>query len=135
MERSRRWVAMGAIVVVTVAGFSVGSTPARAAGRFEYRPEPGRPVLSGPADPSFLRDGQGVVAAAGTSIAAAPGRSDDVQVNGDNKVDSSDQFGNGQGLPANETAIAINPTNPKNVIGGANDYEPGVDSVMGIYAS
>jgi Neuraminidase (sialidase) len=67
-----------------------------------------------------------------TSLAAA---SDDVQANGDNKANPSDQFGSGAGLPANETAIAINPTNPNNVIASANDYEAGVDSLVGLYVS
>ncbi|HET9144355.1 sialidase family protein [Actinophytocola sp.] len=61
--------------------------------------------------------------------------SDDVQANGDNKADPRAQFGSGSGLPANETAIAINPTNPRNVIAASNDYEPAVDSTMGLYVS
>ncbi|MGH3646516.1 MAG: sialidase family protein, partial [Micromonosporaceae bacterium] len=55
--------------------------------------------------------------------------------NGDNKADPSAQFGSGAGWPANETSVAINPTDPRNVIAGSNDYESGVDSVMGLYAS
>src|SRR5205085_2757129 len=30
-------------------------------------------------------------------------------------------------LPHNETSIAVNPTNPQNIIGGANDYQLAVN--------
>ena len=61
--------------------------------------------------------------------------SDDVQVNGDNKANPTDQFGSGEGLPANETSIAVNPLDPNIVAAAANDYEPAVDGVQGIYMS
>jgi hypothetical protein len=79
--------------------------------------------------------GSNGVVAAQNSVRATAAVSDDVQANGDNKANPSDQFGSGAGFPANETAIAINPTNPKNVIAGSNDYEPAVDSTMGLYVS
>jgi len=77
----------------------------------------------------------GVTAAPNAAAAAAGPASDDVQANGDDKSNPSDQFGSGSGLPQNETSIAINPTNPRNVIASANDYELAVDSTMGLYVS
>jgi hypothetical protein len=103
-------------------------------GRFGFDAKPGRPQLSGVADPDITQSAAGVVAAQDSARAAAV-RSDDIQANGDNKANPSDQFGSGAGMPANETSVAINPTNPNNVIAGSNDYESGVDSVMGIYVS
>lgn len=120
-----------ALTTITLGG---GTSQAQPAGRFTYQAAPGRPALSGAADPDLLVGSDGVVAEPTAELAAAV-PSDDVQVNGDNKVNPTDQFGNGEGHPANETSVAINPTNPDNVIGGANDYEPGVDSVMGVYTS
>ena len=117
-------------------GLIVVGSPSRAAptGRFSFQAEPGRPRLSGTADPNLLK-AEGVRAPAQARTFGAAADSDDIQVNGDNKADPTAQFGNGEGWPANETSIAVNPTDPSNVIGGANDYEPGVDSVMGLYAS
>jgi hypothetical protein len=56
-------------------------------------------------------------------------------VNGDNKADARDRFGSGEGFPQNETTIAVNPRDRRNVIGGANDYEIGVDTISGVYVS
>jgi hypothetical protein len=131
----RRIGAAAAVIALTGALLTVASAPSQAGprGRFGFDAKPGRPQLSGVVDPRVL-NGQGVTATqnAMASLAAA---SDDVQANGDNKANPSDQFGSGSGQPANETAIAINPTNPNNVIASANDYEPGVDATMGLYVS
>jgi hypothetical protein len=133
---------IGLLAVLTVLGVAVAMTslvgPSQAApsGRFAYQAEPGRPPLSGPADPSFLTGTGGVTSPSAVGALGTATRSDDIQVNGDNKRNpAAQQFGGGEGFPANETVIAVNPTDRNNVIGGANDYEPGVDSVMGIYAS
>jgi hypothetical protein len=129
------------IAVLTLLGLLVGVTliagtsQARMTGRFTYDAEPGRPQLSGAADASLVTKAVGVRAPARARTSNATVVSDDIQVNGDNKADPTQQFGSGEGLPANETSIAINPTDHKNVIGGANDYESAVDSVMGIYSS
>jgi hypothetical protein len=140
----RRFVALAsatALLGVAVLGGASRSAPA---GRFDYRAKAGvNPPLSGPADPRFLNSNGGVsgaeaaASAAAAGAAAVPGarRGDDYQVNADNKRNPVAQFGSGEGWPANETAIAVNPTDPTNVIAGANDYESGVDSVMGLYAS
>jgi hypothetical protein len=104
-------------------------------GRFTYDAEPGRPQLSGPADARLLTQSGGVRSPARAPRVRAAQSSDDIQVNGDDKADPSQQFGSGEGMPANETSIAINPTDHRNIIGGANDYESGVDSVMGVYSS
>ena len=127
-------VAAAMTVIVSSAVLGGGQSGASPTGRFTYQAPPGRPPLSGVADPSLLFGDQGVVAEE-VIQAAVVVPSDDVQANGDNKANPSDQFGSGSGFPANETAIAINPTNPDNVIAGTNDYEPAVDSVMGIYVS
>ncbi|MGH9244255.1 MAG: sialidase family protein [Acidimicrobiales bacterium] len=131
-----RGMAAGAAVLIILATMAALSGPSQATpmGRFTYQAEAGRPPLSGAADPSFLLGTEGVRADA-TAERAPAVPSDDIQANGDNKADPTDQFGGGAGMPANETAIAINPTNPNNVIAGSNDYESGIDSVMGIYTS
>jgi hypothetical protein len=135
MKMSRLWAA-GAVLALTGSVVTLTATTSQAApaGRFGYQPEPGRPQLSGAASPEVVSAERGVRADRNARVAARAA-SDDVQANGDNKANPSDQFGSGAGLPANETAIAINPTDPKNVIAGSNDYEPGVDSTMGIYVS
>ena len=106
-------------------------------GRFAY-PEMQRsndlPPLSGPADPT-LALGTETGAARAVTAAEPLVESDDVQVNGDNKANPTDQFGSGEGLPANETSIAVNPLDPNIVAAAANDYEPAVDGVQGIYMS
>lgn len=133
--RTKRTPAATAVIALTGALLTLmPASPSAAAGRFGYDQGPGRPQLSGVADPDVSQPTRGVRASdnARTS-AAAP--SDDIQANGDNKADPTDQFGSGEGYPANETAIAINPTDPNNVIAGTNDYEPAVDSIMGIYTS
>jgi hypothetical protein len=131
----RRILAAAAAVAMAGALLTLSGTASQAAptGRFGYDAKPGRPPLSGVASRAVM-NGDGVVADQRSPL-AAQAASDDVQANGDNKANPSDQFGSGAGWPANETAIAINPTNTNNVIAGANDYEPGVDGVMGIYAS
>ena len=137
MRKMRVLAAVSVVGVMLVTMSAVGPSQADPAGRFAFEAEPGRPALSGVADPSILLGTEGVTASAAIArVQAAAARSDDIQANGDNKADPGAQrFGSGEGLPANETSIAINPTDPRNVIGGANDYEPGVDSVMGIYTS
>lgn len=133
---NRRVLAVAAAVTFVGAWATFGSAPSLAtpAGRFVYEPRPGRPPLSGVASRGVIFGSSGAVS--GESADGAPaGVDDDIQVNGDNKADPADRLGSGAGLPANETAIAINPRNPKNVIASANDYEPAVDSVMGIYVS
>lgn len=128
-------VAVALAVALTAVTLPGGSSQAAPTGRFTFQPEPGRPRLSGVADPQLLTGSEGVVADPAVSAAAALVPSDDIQANGDNKANPTDQFGNGEGLPANEAAVAINPTNPDNVVAAANDYEPGVDSTMGLYVS
>ncbi|HEX9991966.1 MAG TPA: sialidase family protein [Acidimicrobiales bacterium] len=127
--------ALSAAIALVVGGLVVVAptvSEASPAGRFGYQPGPGRPRLSGAADPSLATlTGRAVPAGA----ASAPRASDDVQANGDNKRDTDDQYGSGEGFPQNETAAAVNPTDPSNVLVGANDYEHVVDSVMGLYAS
>ncbi|HEV2782411.1 MAG TPA: sialidase family protein [Actinophytocola sp.] len=132
--RRRIWTA-AAVITLTGAILTVANAPsqAEAKGRFGFDAKPGRPQLSGVADPDIL-NGTGVTAARGVATAVGAA-SDDIQANGDNKANPSAQFGSGSGWPANETSIAINPTNPANVIASANDYEPGVDSIMGLYVS
>ncbi|MGQ0837250.1 sialidase family protein [Actinokineospora sp.] len=132
----RRIWAAGAALILTGSLLTLAGAPSQAQpkGRFGFDAKPGRPQLSGAADHGLLFGTGGVLAAQDSPRAQAVA-SDDVQANGDNKANPSDQFGSGSGLPANETAIAINPTNPNNVIAGANDYEPGVDGNMGLYVS
>lgn len=132
--KRRNWAA-AAVITLTGALLTFAGAPSQAEprGRFGFDAKPGRPQLSGVADPNVL-NGNGVAAAQNSALAAAAA-SDDIQANGDNKANPSDQVGSGAGMPANETVIAINPTNPKNVIAGSNDYEPGVDSTMGVYTS
>jgi hypothetical protein len=133
--RRRIWAA-AAVVTLTGALLTITTAPSQAGprGRFGFEAKPGRPQLSGIADHNLMFNSPGVTATQVESVAAALA-SDDIQANGDNKSNPSDQFGSGAGFPANETSIAINPTNPKNVIASSNDYEPGVDSVMGLYVS
>jgi len=135
MNRSRLWAA-GAVLTLVGALMTLATATSQAApsGRFGYQPEPGRPQLSGVADPDLMSVGRGVTADRNSRVAAGVA-SDDVQVNGDNKANPSDQFGSGAGFPANETVVAINPTNPNNIVAGSNDYEPAVDSTMGLYVS
>lgn len=132
--KRRTW-AVAAVITLTGALLTSTGTPSQAEprGRFGFDAKPGRPQLSGIADPILL-SGNGVTAAPASALAPAAA-SDDIQANGDNKADPSDQFGSGAGFPANETTIAINPTNPRNVIAASNDYEPAVDSTMGLYVS
>jgi hypothetical protein len=112
-----------------------GASQAKLTGRFTLNQPPGRPQLSGVADPSIQGADTGTQVAGRLAKTAEAAASDDIQVNADNKYDPAQQFGSGEGWPQNETSIAVNPTDPNNVIGGANDYEPAVDSVMGIYTS
>lgn len=135
MKASRLWAA-GAVLALVGAIVSLTGTTSQAApsGRFGYQPGPGHPQLSGVADRDLTMAAHGVTADRNARVSARAA-SDDVQANGDNKANPSSQFGSGAGLPQNETTIAINPTDPKNVISGANDYEPAVDSTMGIYVS
>jgi hypothetical protein len=125
------------VIVVTGAILTFTGAPSQAGprGRFGIDAKPGRPHLSGAADAKFMNATAGVTATQQLAGTAAAGPSDDVQANGDNKANPFDRFGNGAGMPQNETSIAINPTNPKNVIASANDYERGVDSTMGLYVS
>ncbi len=125
-----------AVLVLTGALLTIGNVPSQAGprGRFGFDAAPGRPQLSGVVDPR-VQSGTRVTTSSRTAPNATTAVSDDVQANGDNKANPSDQFGSGAGLPANETSIAINPTNPKNVIASANDYEAGVDSLVGLYVS
>jgi hypothetical protein len=133
--RKRFW-SVATVIAVTGALLTFVGAPSQAGprGRFGFDAKPGRPPLSGPADARLMNATAGVSGTQQVAPAAA-GASDDVQANGDNKVNASEQFGNGTGLPQNETSIAINPTNPKNVIASANDYELGVDSTIGLYVS
>jgi hypothetical protein len=133
MKQSRLWAAGAVLTLAGAMTTMTGTTSHAAPGRFGYQPGPGRPYLSGAADPGLI-SASGVMAEPRSQVAARVA-SDDIQANGDNKANPSDQFGSGAGFPANETAIAINPTNPGNVIAGANDYEPAVDVLMGIYVS
>src|SRR5262245_56448752 len=122
---NRRLLAAAAVLTLTGALLTV-ATPASQAGprgRFGFDAKPGRPQLSGVADPRIMF-GSGVTANPLTAAAApAAAVSDDIQINADNKINPYAQYGNGSGQPANETSIAINPTDPLNVIAVANDYE------------
>lgn len=133
----RRIGAAAAVIALTGALLTVATTPSQAGprGRFGFDAKPGRPQLSGVADPGVTDAKTGVTGTQLNAAIAAAAASDDVQANGDNKANPSSQFGSGAGFPANETAIAINPTNPNNVIAASNDYEPGVDATMGLYVS
>lgn len=133
---TRVWAVL-AVLATALATISLGGAPSQAGptGRFVFQAPPGRPQLSGVADPNLLLSSKGVVSDALAARSAARVPSDDVQTNADNKANATDQFGSGEGLPANETAIAINPTDPNNVIAGTNDYEPAVDATMGLYVS
>lgn len=135
MRRIRVAAIVTALATLMVASALGGSSDAAPTGRFSYRPEPGQPPLSGAGDPTFLTQRRGVESTEEDSGASILQASDDIQVNGDNKADPSQQFGSGEGWPANETSIAVNPTDESNVVAGANDYEPAVDSVQGVYAS
>jgi hypothetical protein len=133
---NRRIGAAAAVLALTGALLTIGGTPSVAAprGRFGFDAKPGRPQLSGVVDPRVLA-GAGVTATRQNAIAPVGPASDDVQANADDKANPSDRFGTGAGLPQNETSIAINPTNPRNVIASSNDYEPAVDATMGLYVS
>jgi hypothetical protein len=110
-----------------------GPSQAQPKGRFGFHAKPGRPRLSSVADPRLQTQAGSLPSRAVPR--AAQRRSDDIQVNGDNKTTPTAQFGSGEGFPQNETTIAVNPTDPRNVIGGANDYEIGVDTISGVYVS
>ena len=133
---TRVWAVL-AVLATALATISLGGAPSQAGptGRFVFQAPPGRPQLSGVADPNLLLSSKGVVSDALAARSAARVPSDDVQTNADDKANPTDQFGSGEGLPANETAIAINPTDPNNVIAATNDYEPAVDATMGLYVS
>jgi hypothetical protein len=135
--RGSKAIALTAVLGMLLTGLIIGgSSQAAPKGRFGYRARPGDPPLSGAASRRVVQGKRGVRTEAGTEAAVqAQVASDDIQVNGDNKADPFDQFGSGEGWPANETSIAVNPTDPSNVIAAANDYEAGVDSVQGLYAS
>jgi hypothetical protein len=128
-------IALGTLLALSVL---TGSSQAGPKGRFAFGDaKPGRPRLSGAADPklqSVMREGRRAPSSA-LPQRSQRHRSDDIQVNGDNKKDAGDQFGSGEGFPQNETTIAINPRDRRNVIGGANDYEFGIDSLSGVYVS
>lgn len=136
MNRGMRFIAiLTALGAVLAYNALTGVSEAGPRGRFAYHDHAGRtPPLSGAADPRVMFATKGVKGTATVRPRAAVD-DDDIQANGDNKADPTAQFGSGAGLPANETSIAVNPIDPNNVIGGTNDYEPGVDSIMGIYAS
>lgn len=131
MRRTRTIASLSALGLLLALTTLVGTSHAELKGRFVYEPGPKRPPLSGPADVRLLT-ASGSVSPSAASPAA---RSDDIQVNGENKQDPNQRVGTGEGFPQNETSIAINPTDPSNVIGGANDYEYVVDSLGGVYAS
>jgi hypothetical protein len=136
MRKSRVVAVLITLGVASVFLSTGNSSQATPQGRFAYQASPGGPPLSGPADRTLLTRSRGAEILSALRGRGSIARSDDIQVNGDNKRDPGAQrVGSGEGFPANETAIAVNPTDRRNVIGGANDYEPGVDSVMGIYAS
>lgn len=124
-----------ALVAATLAAVAALSAPSHAGpkGRFAHRAGPKVPPLSGPADYRLLHATGPVPRDA--AVAESAGGTDDIQVNGDNKRNPGARFGSGEGFPQNETTIAINPRDPSNVIGGANDYEYGVDSLGGVYTS
>jgi hypothetical protein len=134
MRRIRIIASVVAVATVVAVGTLGGTSRATPTGRFTYQYEPGRPPLSGVADDRLLTQGGGRQPTGPARVGSLQA-SDDIQVNGDNKADPSQQFGGGEGWPANETVIAVNPTDESNVIAGANDYESGVDSVQGNYAS
>ncbi|MGI8823824.1 MAG: exo-alpha-sialidase [Acidimicrobiia bacterium] len=139
MTRHRRMAIVLALATTSSMFLFTGASQAAPEGRFRY-PEIQRandlPPLSGPADVTFADAIADADAPDLEATAAAPlVASDDIQVNGDNKANPTDQYGSGEGLPSNETTIAINPLDPNIVAAAANDYEPGVDSVQGIYMS
>jgi len=76
----------------------------------------GAPVTSGVfgSGPSF-KSGQAVCTTPTQNVAA--------NVNTDCDTSGS----NGVTNPHNETSIAVNPTNPQNILGGANDYQLGIN--------
>ena len=147
MKKLQLALAMTALATAVVVGAAGGPSQAGPTGRFSYQAKPGRPSLSGAADASLLTRGT-TQRYNGAEVRAALA-TDDYQVNGDNKRTPTQQFGSGLGcdtedgyggetcggFPQNETAIAVNPTDQSNVIAGANDYEPAVDAVHGIYVS
>jgi hypothetical protein len=135
VRKKRVFATVSVVGVMLVSMSIVGPSQADPAGRFAFQAQPGRPTLSGVADPTFLTGTEGATDSSAVARGQAAASSDDIQANGDNKARLTQRFGSGEGLPANETSIAINPTDQRNVIGGTNDYEPGVDSVMGIYTS
>jgi hypothetical protein len=132
----RRRLALSVVALISALTLTVlsGASQANPRGRFGFRSSPGKIHLSGVADPS-LQTATRAEPAQAEAEAPAVRTFDDVQVNGDNKRDDTDQFGSGEGFPQNETTIAVNPTDPTNVVAGANDYEPGVDTISGVYAS
>src|SRR5262249_42761373 len=81
----RRTEAAIAVIALTGSLLAVGDAPSQAGprGRFAFDAPPGRPQLSGAADPRVL-NGTGVTTLPGAAAAAAVA-SDDAQANGDNK--------------------------------------------------
>ncbi|MBA2337852.1 MAG: exo-alpha-sialidase [Acidimicrobiia bacterium] len=140
MTRFRRLAILVALATASSLIMLTGVSQAALEGRFGYaelQRQNDLPPLSGSADPTItagadLADAQTQTDAVTATPAVA---SDDVQVNGDNKANPTDQYGSGEGLPQNETSIAVNPLDPNIVAAAANDYEPGVDGVQGIYMS
>ncbi|CAN5222459.1 sialidase family protein [soil metagenome] len=131
MKKARFFAGLTGLATLLGVMALIGVSHAGPQGRFVYQPERGQPPLSGAADYRLMT-------ATGPDVTGQPAplaATDDIQVNGENKADPNNQFGSGAGFPQNETSIAINPTDPLNVIGGANDYEYAVDSIGGVYAS
>jgi len=107
-----RWLSVvaGAAAVVLAQSFSVAADTNPQPVNFTHN------VLDAPAPvPNTAFDMPTNPAQAGTAICTTT-TSNDPNVN----TDCND---NGTQGPHNETSIAINPTNPSNIIGGANDYQ------------
>ena len=102
------------MILAAVAAIAVGETLAVAA---DTNPQPidfTHNVVGAPAPVDGAAFGTAPAVTTGTAICTTA-TSADVNVNTDCETTSSG--------PHNETSIAVNPTNPLNIIGGANDYQ------------
>jgi hypothetical protein len=66
--------------------------------------------------------GSGSAFKTGTAICTTP-----TQTTANVNTDCDTAGSNGVTNPHNETSIAVNPTNPQNIVGGANDYQLGIN--------
>jgi hypothetical protein len=114
--RRRRLVVLAAATTLLTLGFGVSA----AAGEDGGDPQPvdfSHNVSDAPAPITSAVFGTAPAVKTGTAICTTP-----TQLEANVNTDCAPTSG-----PHNETSIAVNPTNPLNIIGGANDYQLGLN--------